>query len=324
MALRTPLCDLLNIDVPIMLAGMGGVSYAEVTAAVSNAGGFGTLGMAGLKPKQIESQIKKTKDLTDKPFGLDLLAALPATLERTADMMIDYQLDAFISGLGVPFSIKDKLQAAGIKVMNVCGKVEHAIKGAQAGLDGVIVQGTEGGGHTGQVAGMALLPQAAAAVDVPVIGAGSIVDGRGLAAALAFGCQGVWVGTRFIASQEAHAAAMYKDTIVSARDTDTVITRAYSGKTMRVKRNAYTDDWNARPGDIKRFPEQANIATKAGVMGGISEQLEDLDQDRSCFPMGQGAGGIAEVKSCAEIIDDMVAEARQVIDRLSAFKVAHA
>ncbi|MEM9880713.1 MAG: nitronate monooxygenase family protein [Pseudomonadota bacterium] len=317
MALRTQLCDLLNIDVPIMLAGMGGVSYAEVTAAVSNAGGFGTLGMAGLGLKQIEAQIKRTKDLTDKPFGLDLLAALPETLERTADMMIDYQLDAFISGLGVPFNIKDKLQAAGIKVMNVCGKVEHAIKGAQAGLDAVIVQGTEGGGHTGQVAGMALLPQAARAVDIPVVGAGSIVDGRGLAAALALGCQGVWVGTRFIASQEAHAAAMYKDKVVTARDADTVITRAYSGKTMRVRRNAYTDDWNARPQDIKAFPEQASMATKAGVMGGISGQLEGLDDTRSCFPMGQGAGGIDGIKTCAAIIDDMVAEAQQVIGGLA-------
>ncbi|MEM6681492.1 MAG: nitronate monooxygenase family protein [Pseudomonadota bacterium] len=317
MALRTQLCDLLNIDVPIMLAGMGGVSYAEVTAAVSNAGGFGTLGMAGLGLKQIEAQIKRTKDLTDKPFGLDLLAALPETLERTADMMIDYQLDAFISGLGVPFNIKDKLQAAGIKVMNVCGKVEHAIKGAQAGLDAVIVQGTEGGGHTGQVAGMALLPQASGAVDIPVVGAGSIVDGRGLAAALALGCQGVWVGTRFIASQEAHAAAMYKDKVVTARDADTVITRAYSGKTMRVRRNAYTDDWNARPQDIKAFPEQASMATKSGVMGGISGQLEGLDEARSCFPMGQGAGGIDGIKTCATIIDDMVAEAQQVIGGLA-------
>ncbi|MEM7570293.1 MAG: nitronate monooxygenase, partial [Pseudomonadota bacterium] len=302
MTLHTPLCDLLGIKYPIMLAGMGGVSYAEVTAAVSNAGGFGTLGMAGLDLKAIETQIVKTKALTDKPFGLDLLAALPETLERTADMIIDYQLDAFISGLGVPFNIKDKLQAAGVKVMNVCGKVEHAVKGAQAGLDAVIVQGTEGGGHTGKVAGMALLPQAAAAVDIPVVGAGSIVDGRGLAAALAFGCQGVWVGTRFIASTEAHAAQMYKDKILSARDDDTVITRSYSGKTMRVRRNAYTDDWEARPGDIQPFPQQAKTATKAGVMGGISGQLDDLDADTSCFPMGQGAGGVSDVKPCAQII----------------------
>lgn len=318
MTLRTPLCDLLGIEYPIMLAGMGGVSYAEVTAAVSNAGGFGTLGMAGLSLVEIETQIKTTKDLTDKPFGLDLLAALPETLERTVDMMIDYELDAFISGLGVPFNIKDKLQAAGIKVMNVCGKVEHAVKGARAGLDGVIVQGTEGGGHTGQVAGMALLPQAAAAVDIPVIGAGSIVDGRGLAAALAFGCQGVWVGTRFIASQEAHAAQMYKDKITNATDADTVITRSYSGKTMRVRRNTYTDDWDSRPGDIQAFPHQARSAIKEGVMGGISGQMDNLDEERSCFPMGQGAGGINDVKSCAEIIQDMMREAQATIKSMNA------
>ncbi|MEM9288381.1 MAG: nitronate monooxygenase family protein [Pseudomonadota bacterium] len=320
MTIHTPLCDLLGIEHPIMLAGMGGVSYAEVVAAVSNAGGFGTLGMAGLKVSEIEAQVKKTKDLTDKPFGLDLLAALPETLERTVDLIIDYKIDAFISGLGVPFNIKDKLQSAGVKVMNVCGKVDHAIKGAEAGLDAVIVQGTEGGGHTGKVAGMALLPQAAAAVDIPVIGAGSIIDGRGLAAALAFGCQGVWVGTRFIASKEAHAGALYQDSITQAKDSDTVVTRSYSGKTMRVRRNAYTDDWESRPQDIQPFPQQASDATRAGVMGGISGQLDGLDPDRSCFPMGQGAGGITAVKSCAEIIDEMVAEAQAVISRLSSMQ----
>ena len=247
MTIRTPLCDLLGIKYPIMLAGMGGVSYAELVAAVSNAGGFGTLGMAGRQPEEIRAEMKKVKDLTDKPFGVDLLAAVPESLERTADIMIEEGATAFISGLGVPTNILEKLHGAGMKVMNVCGTVKHAVAGEKAGLDGVIAQGTEGGGHTGKVAGMALIPQIVDAVkSIPVIAAGSIVDGRGLAAALAFGAQGVWMGTRFIAAKESHAGEMYRQVIVDAKDTDTIVTRCYSGKTMRVFNNPYVQDWESR------------------------------------------------------------------------------
>ncbi|WP_339831978.1 nitronate monooxygenase family protein [uncultured Parvibaculum sp.] len=320
MTIRTPLCDLLGIKYPIMLAGMGGVSYAELAAAVSNAGGFGTLGMAGLQPEQIREQMKKVRDLTDKPFGVDLLAAVPESLERTADVMIEEGATAFISGLGVPNNILKKLHDAGMKVMNVCGTVKHAVSGEQAGLDAVIAQGTEGGGHTGKVAGMALIPQVVDAVkSIPVIAAGSIIDGRGLAAALAFGAQGVWMGTRFIASKEAHAGDMYRQVIVDAKDTDTIVTRCYSGKTMRVFNNPYVQDWESRPGDIQPFPQQAILSTKANVMGGIGGQIEGLERDRSCFAMGQGAGGIHEVLSAAEIVEKTMAEAEEVLARLKKF-----
>ncbi|HWD50579.1 MAG TPA: nitronate monooxygenase, partial [Rhizomicrobium sp.] len=192
MTIHTPLCDMLKIKYPIMLAGMGGVSYAELAAAVSNAGGFGTLGMAGRSPKEIAEEIKKTRDLTDKPFGVDLLAAVPESLEKTADAIIEGGAAAFISGLGVPPPhLVKKFHDAGLKVMNVNGAVKHA-RSAEAGkLDAVVAQGTEAGGHTGRIAGMALIPQIVDAVKIPVIAAGSIVDGRGLAAALALGAQGV-------------------------------------------------------------------------------------------------------------------------------------
>ncbi len=299
-----------------MLAGMGGVSYAEVCAAVSQAGGFGTLGMAGLPPDEIRRQIRRVKELTDKPFGLDLLAAVPKSLEETADMIIEEGVSAFISGLGVPLGVKEKLQGAGVKVMNVCGAVRHAQKAEAAGLDAVIAQGTEAGGHTGLIAGMALLPQIVDAVSLPVVAAGSIVDGRGLAAALAFGCQGVWMGTRFIASHEAHAGALYKQTVVEAGDADTIITRCYSGKPMRVRKNAYVADWERRADEIRQFPEQAILSHKANVMGGIGGQVEGLDPDRSCFAMGQGAGAVHEVLSCREIVERTLAEAEEVIGRM--------
>ena len=246
MTLRTPICDLLGVEHPILLAGMGGVSYAEVCAAVSAAGGFGSLGMAGLGPEQIRRQMRQVRDLTDKPFGVDLLTAQPETLTASVDVIIAEGATAFIAGLGVPVAIIDQLKAAGIVVMCMAGSVRHAVKAAEAGCDVVIAQGTEAGGHTGAVASVALWPQVVDAVDVPVIAAGGLFDGRGLAAALAFGCQGVWMGTRFIASVEAHAGQAYKDAILAMTESDTVISRAFTGKTLRAIANDTTRDWANR------------------------------------------------------------------------------
>ena len=320
MSLRTPLCDLLNIKYPIMLAGMGGVSYAELCAAVSNAGGFGTLGMAGRPHHEIVDEIKKVRDLTDKPFGVDLLAAIPESLERTADAIIEGGAAAFISGLGVPPPhLVKKFHDAGLKVMNVAGTVRHARSAEAGGLDAVVAQGTEAGGHTGKVAGMALVPQVVDAVKIPVIAAGAIVDGRGLAAALALGAQGVWMGTRFIASREAHAGDVYRQVIVDANDEDTIISKCYSGKPMREFKSPYVMDWEKRPQDIQPFPMQAMMSHQAGVMGGIGGQVEGLDRDRSAFAMGQGAGSIHEVKPAGEIVREIAAEAEEVIAKIARF-----
>jgi enoyl-[acyl-carrier protein] reductase II len=323
MSIHTPICDMLGIKYPIMLAGMGGVSYAELCAAVSNAGGFGTLGMAGRPMAEIKQEIKKVRDLTDKPFGVDLLAAVPESLEKTADIIIEGGAAAFISGLGVPPPhLVKKFHDAGLKVMNVNGTVKHAKSAEAGGLDAVVAQGTEAGGHTGRVATIALVPQIVDAVKIPVIAAGSIVDGRGLAAALALGAQGVWIGTRFIASTEAHAGALYKQVIVDAGDEDTIITRAYSGKPMRVFKNEWVADWERRPQDIQKFPMQAMMSHQAGVMGGIGGQIEGLDRNKSAFAMGQGAGGIHDVKPAGEIVREIVAEAEAVIAKMA--KVAAA
>ncbi|GBF58537.1 putative monooxygenase [Candidatus Phycosocius bacilliformis] len=316
MSLRTPICDLLGVEHPIMLAGMGGVSYAEVCAAVSNAGGYGCLGMAGRSPDEIRTEMRKVRALTDKPFGVDLLAAVPESLEASVDIIIAEGATAFIAGLGVPSAIIDKLHKAGLKVMVVGGAVSHAEKAEAAGCDAVICQGSEGGGHTGLVGTLPLVAQAVERVKIPVVAAGGLYDGRGLAAALALGAQAVWMGTRFIASKEAHAGQMYKDAVVSARDTDTVRTRCYSGKPMRVKDNAWVKDWESRPADIKPFPMQAMISMQSGAMGGIGGQIEGLEQDKSCFAMGQSAGGVRDVLSCEEIIKSIMAEAHDSIARL--------
>jgi enoyl-[acyl-carrier protein] reductase II len=316
--LRTPICDLFDIELPVFLAGMGGVAYAEVCAAVSEAGGYGTLGMAGATPEQIRSEMRAVRSLSDKPFGVDLLAALPESVTAAIDIIIDEGASAFISGLGVPRPVIDKCQRAGVKVVSMCGKVRHAVAAEEAGCDAVVAQGTEAGGHTGAVAGMALIPQIVDAVKIPVLAAGSIVDGRGLAAALAFGAQGAWIGTRFIASQEARAGMAYKQAILAAGASDTAITRCYSGKPMRVITNAYVDDWERRSDDIRPFPAQFRASYEAGVMSLTGGDPEDVDPARTCMPAGQGSGGIEDVLPAGDIVRNIVSEAQAVIERLGA------
>ena len=318
MNLRTPVCDLLGIEVPVFLAGMGGVAYAEVCAAVSEAGGFGTLGMAGCTPDVIREEMRAVRSRTDKPFGVDLLAALPEQLLAAVDVIIDEGAAAFIAGLGVPGPAIERFHDAGVKVLSMCGKVSHAVAAAEAGCDAVVAQGTEAGGHTGRIAALALVPQIVDAVEIPVLAAGSIVDGRGLAAALALGAQGVWMGTRFIASEEARAAKPYRDAILAAGSADTVVTRCYSGKPMRVKTNAYVEDWEARADEIRPFPQQMATSYREGVLTLTAPDYEAVDPARTCLPMGQGAGGIDEVLPAGEIVRRVVAEARETIERMAA------
>jgi len=310
---------MFDIEVPIFLAGMGGVAYADVCAAVSAAGAYGTLGMATENPEGIRKQMRRVREITDKPFGVDLLAALPDTVMAAIDVVIGEGASSFIAGLGVPETVIERCHDAGLKVVSMCGKVSHAVRAEQAGCDVVVAQGTEAGGHTGQVAGIALIPQIVDAVDIPVLAAGSIVDGRGLAASLAFGAQGVWMGTRFIASHEAHAAEIYKKSITEIGSADTIVTRCYSGKPMRVVRNAYVDDWESRPGDIQPFPQQIIVSQSNDVMLLLRGDTSGvgIDRDTVCMPVGQGAGGILDILPCAEIIARVMNEARETIDRLS-------
>ncbi len=327
MAIKTPLCDFLKIEHPIMLAGMGGVAYAELAAAMCEAGGYGVLGMAGTSPDFIEGQMARVRELTDRPFGVDLLAADPASLEASVEVIIKGGADSFVAGLGVPLPIMEKLKSAGVKVMVVGGAVKHAVKAQEAGCDAVILQGGEGGGHTGLVGTMPLVAQAVEAVDIPVIAAGGIYDGRGLAAALALGAVGVWMGTRFIASEEAHAAQSYKETIVEATDIDTTRTRCYSGKPMRVRTNDYIKDWESRPDDIQPFPMQAMISVRDDVIGGIGGVTDEarLDPSKSCFAMGQSAGGVRDVLPVADIVGNIMREADAAIDGLARLRApAHA
>ncbi len=314
--IRTPLCDLLGIEHPIMLAGMGGVSYSAVTAAVSEAGGFGCLGAAIMTHEEMRREIAAVRRATTKPFGVDLLTASPRDLVAMVETICESGARAFVAGLGVPANVVDLCHRHGLLVVNMCGKVSHAVRAVEAGCDIVVAQGTEAGGHTGSVATLPLVPLIVDAVDVPVVAAGGIFDGRGLAAALALGAQGVWMGTRFIASAEARAHREFKDRIVAIDETGTVVTRCYSGKTMRAIRTRYTDEWDRKPGELQPFPIQAARATQEGVWHIASGPDAGFDVDRDCMPTGQSAGGIAAVEPCRTIVSRIMAEAEAVLARL--------
>jgi enoyl-[acyl-carrier protein] reductase II len=320
--MRTRLTDLLQIEHPVMLAGMGGVSYHALVAAVSEAGGIGTLGAAPMTQDQMVAEMAEVRVRTDKPFGVDLLAALPESLTRSVELIISGGAALFVAGLGVPRDIIGQLHDAGIVVASMCGKVRHAIAAAESGCDFVIAQGTEAGGHTGLIATMPLVPQIVDAVgeQVPVVAAGGIVDGRGLAAALALGADGVWIGTRFIATPEARTVSGYKERLLATAEDGTVITKGYSGKSMRAIRSKWTQHVEDNPEVLRPFPEMMLVSLQEGVLHLGGDETTPVDPEQECYPAGQGVGSIDSVVPAGDIVRSVVAEAERTLDRLTSLR----
>jgi enoyl-[acyl-carrier protein] reductase II len=317
---RTRLTDVLQVEHPVMLAGMGGVSYHRLTAAVSEAGGFGCLGAGAMTSEQMVEEIRATKALTDRPFGVDLLTALPDQMRANVELLVAEGVPVFVAALGVPRDVIDLCHRNNVLVVNMCGKVRHAIDAVEAGCDLVVAQGTEAGGHTGQVATMPLVPQIVDAVGdrVPVAAAGGIFDGRGLAAALALGADGVWIGTRFIATPEARSAPGYKDRLLGTAEDGTVVSRAFSGKPMRVLRNETTRHYEEHPEELQPFPQQMMVALQEGVLHlPQGDEATGVDPDRECYPAGQGVGAIHEITPAADLVQQLVAEADAVLRGLA-------
>ncbi len=317
--MRTRLTELLDIEHPVMLAGMGGVSYSRLVAAVSDAGGFGTLGASTMSTEQMVQEMEAVKALTDKGFGVDLLTAAPGNLIEQVEHIIAGGGRLFVAGLGVPRDVVELCHRNGVLVANMCGKVRHATAAVEAGCDIVVAQGTEAGGHTGQVATLPLVPQIVDAVGdrVPVVAAGGIFDGRGLAAALALGADGVWVGTRFIATPEARAVPGYKETLIATGEDGTTVTRAYTGKTCRVVRNTYTQYFEEHPEELQPFPLQVARASGDGAFHLGADEHTEVDPTKEFFPAGQGTGAIHELVPAGELVHRFVREAEEVLDRLA-------
>ena len=321
--MQTRLTEILGVEHPVMLAGMGGVSYHQLVAAVSEAGGFGCLGASTMAHDEMVSEIAAVRGLTDLPFGVDLLTAAPQDMPAKVQDIIDGGASVFVAGLGVPREVIDLCHEQDVLVVNMCGRVRHAEIALQAGCDIVVAQGTEAGGHTGQVATMALVPQIVDAIDgrIPVVAAGGLFDGRGLAAALTLGADGIWVGTRFIATPEARAVPGYKERILDGHEDGTMITRAYTGKTCRVLRTGYAEDFERTGGTPEPFPGQVlkSMGDGANHLGG-DEATADVDPDREFMPAGQGIGAIAELESAGDLVRRFVAEADAVLDRVATLR----
>jgi enoyl-[acyl-carrier protein] reductase II len=287
--MKTRLTELLGIEHPVMLAGMGGVSYSALAAAVSNAGGYGCLGASTMSSAQLAQEIAATRALTAKPFGVDLLTAFPDTLANNVELLIEGGASTFVAGLGVPTHVVDLCHDHHVLVISMCGKVDHARKA----LDAV--------GAT-----------------IPVVAAGGIFDGRGLAAALALGADGVWVGTRFIATPEARTIPGYQDRLLESREDGTIISRAFSGKTMRVIKNETTDRYEADPTLLRGFPDQLMASLSDGTfhLGG-DLTTPGVDPHREGYPAGQAVGGIHDIVAAGDIVRQMVFDAEGILARLA-------
>src|ERR1700758_3373981 len=262
--LHTPICDYFGIEYRILVAGRGGVAMHRLVAAVSNAGGLGVIGAAGCSPEELREEIRRTRELTDKPFAVDLLAPIPDMMRPHMPVLLEEKVRIFVAGLAVPAEFLQTMHEHGMKVVVMCGKVHHGEKAQEAGAAVVVAQGTEAGGHTGEIGMLSLVPQMIDAVRLPVLAAGGIADGRQIAAALTVGAQGVVIGTRFIATPEAQAAQGYREAIVRAHEDSTLRTRAYTGKTCRVIRTEYALEWEKDPSKIQPFPMQAQTSQRNG------------------------------------------------------------
>jgi enoyl-[acyl-carrier protein] reductase II len=323
-ALHTPLCDFLGIQYPICQAGMGYVARSALAAAVSEAGGLGVLAAAHCTPAELRAEIRRVRDVTDRPFGVDILFATVAatgaeadrfteSVRAWADVTLEERVPVLVAGLGNPGPVTAQAHREGMKVMALCGNVKQALDHADNGVDVVIAQGHEAGGHTGRIGGLVLIPAVIDAVAPrPVLAAGGIADGRGLAAALALGAVGIWIGTRFIATPEAYCHENYKQKVVQIGEEGTIVTRAATGKPCRLIRNTFTREWEKREAEILPFPLQAARVGRAASI----RAREEGDIEHGNAPCGQSAGLIRDVVPAAEVMRRLVAEAEAALARL--------
>ncbi len=346
--LHTALCDMLGIAYPILAAGMAGVAMPPLAAAVSEAGGLGTLGASFSSPDRLDEEIAEVRRRTTKPFGVGLIipgdippdeaarnlppfppfledllprvAGLPVvppptlTLELAraqVEVAAARRVPLLVLGLGTPDWAVQQCRAAGIKVFSVVGSLSQALKVAAAGVDGIVAQGSEGGGHVGRVTTLVLLRQVARAVSVPVLAGGGIMDGAGIAAALALGAEGAWMGTRFAATLEATTPQEHKDRMVAADARSTVVSRCYTGKPSRVLRNLFTERWAGHEAEILGMPWQRN-RVEALVAPARAAGMVDIAN----YPTGQGAAVIDDIPAAGALVARLVRETAEALGDL--------
>ena len=305
---HTPICDMLGIRYPILQGGMAHISDARLAAAVSNAGGLGIISAASGNVQLIEEQIDLAHSLTDKPFGINIML-MGANIDEIAELVVRKGVAVVTTGAGNPDKYIPMWKEAGVKVIPVVASSALAKLVARSGADAVIAEGGESGGHVGEMTTMALVPQVCDAVDIPVIAAGGIADGRGAAAALMLGAQGIQIGTRFLAAFECNIHQTYKNKLLKANDTATIVTGRRLGHPVRSLKTPFSRNYAKLEYTDISDDDLENLA-----VGTLRAAVADGDSAKGCFLAGQISGMVNKEQSAEEIIDDIFSEAENILN----------
>lgn len=296
------ICNLLNIEYPIFQGAMAWVSDSSLAAAVSNAGGLGIIAGASAPASFVREEIRKVKELTDKPFGVNIML-LSENAKELADIVVEEGVKVVTTGAGNPGKYMTKWKEAGIKVIPVVASVALAKRMERAGADALIAEGCEAGGHIGKLTTMVLLPQVVDAVSIPVIGAGGIADGRGVAAAFILGAKGIQVGTRFLVADECTIHDNYKEAVIKANDIDTVVTGRPTGHPVQVIKNKLAREYL----NLEKQNAPIEVLEELGK-GGLRKAVKDGDIEGGSLMAGQISGLVSKRQSAKEIIEEMFQE----------------
>ncbi len=307
--MKTKVTELLGIEYPIFQGGMAWVAEYHLAAAVSAAGGLGIIGAASAPPEVVREQIKKVKELTDKPFGVNVMLMNPNAPE-VAQIVIEEGVKVVTTGAGNPAKFIPAWKEAGVKVIPVVASVAMAKMMERAGADAVVAEGTESGGHIGSATTMTLVPQVVDAVKIPVIAAGGIADGRGLAAARMLGAEAVQMGTRFLVAKESIVHAAYKEKVIKARDIDSEVTGLSTGHPVRQIRNQMTKEY------LRLEKEGASLEElEVLTLGALRKAVIDGDVVNGTLMAGQIAGMVSKEQTCQEILDEIMQEAGKLLNQ---------
>lgn len=309
--MKTRLCELLGIEYPVIQGGMAWVATAELAAAVSNGGGLGIIAAGGAPAEVVREQIKKCREMTDKPFGVNVMLMSPFA-EEVMKVVIEEKPAVVATGAGNPGKYIPDLKAAEIKIFPVIASVAMAKKMEKDGVDGVVAEGTESGGHIGEITTMCLVPQVADAVNIPVIAAGGIADNRGAVAAFALGADGIQVGTRFICSEECIAHQNYKDAVLKAKDRDAVVTGRSTGAPVRALKNKLTREYAKLEAAGASKEEIENLG-----VGGLRRAFAEGDVQTGSLMAGQSAAMVNKIEPCADIIRSYFEGVEDILEGIS-------
>ena len=307
--MKTKITELLGIEYPIIQGGMAWVAEYHLAAAVANAGGLGLIGAASAPPEVVRDQIRKAKELTDKPFGVNIMLLNP-NADEVAKIVVEEGIKVVTTGAGNPAKYMDMWKSAGVKVIPVVASVGLAKLMERAGADAVVAEGMESGGHIGSTTTMALVPQVVDAVSIPVIAAGGIADGRGIAAAMMLGAEGVQIGTRFVVAKESIVHPAYKEKVVKAKDIDSEVTGMSTGHPVRQIRNKMTREYLKLEKEGASF-EQLEYLT----LGSLRKAVIDGDVVNGTLMAGQIAGLVKKEQTCQEMIEEMMGQAEALLNR---------